>query len=397
LVNLQRAPIFLATMILLVGCSAPSPPPSPGGSEVTGRPTTAASPSRPAALESPWLESGTLDQQFTTPALEYHSTGTFLVWSSGARADPDANVAPDLFGSEPGSPVSLLYDNPNRDSRLELVGGEGDRIVFVEDNVHLFGPGRWKMWYLPNPGAAPQLIDEGSGSVPFFDLSGARLVWTVSGGEANDSQLWLLDLETMERRLLLSADADRTEYWFPAIDGHLVVYGALELTPDGQGEERHIYLLDVDGDMTPRRLDASQAGSGFGPSEPDIRGDIVVWKESTLAESHLVGGRLVRYSLRTGEIEPLTLNPDTFRHPGGDRYIFPSIGNRFVAAWGGYDRALYLADLETGTPLKVLDLGPIEDDPHDAVGLIADLVGDLLAYVFQPAGQDLELRWIVLR
>ncbi len=390
--NVARRPIALAVaMVLLAGCTVSSPSPSPAASITTGSPAPVASPSSPAAIESPWLQSGTLDQQFTTPALDYHSTGTYLVWSSGARADPGANVAPDLFGSEPGGPVSLLYDNPNRDSRLELVGGEDRRIVFVEDNLRVFGPGGWKMWYLATPGVTPELIDEGSGSLPFFDLSGARLVWTVMGGEPTESQLWLLDLETMQRRLLLSADAALTQYWFPSIDGNLVVYGTLELAPDGQSEERHIYLLDVDGDMTPRRLDASQAASGLGPSEPDIHGDTVVWKESTLQESFVVHGRLVRYSLRTGEMEPLTLDPS------GPRYTFPTIGNRYVAAWSDNDRALYLADLETGTPLKIVDLGLIEEDPYDNVGLIVDLVGDLLAYRYGPANGDLELRWIVLR
>ncbi len=388
--NAERGQIALAAVLVLAGCSVPSPSLSPSASLSAGSPTPVASSSNPTVVASPWLLTGTIDQQFTTPMLEYRSTGTHLVWSSGARADPDANVAPDLFGSDPGGPVSLLYDNPNRDSRLDLVGGEGDRIVFVEDNARAFGIGHWKMWYLAQPAAAAQLIDEGSGSLPFFDLSGSRLVWTTAGGDPIKSQLWLLDLETMQRRMLLSADADLTQYWFPSTDGHLVVYGALELTPDGQSEERHIYLLDLDGDQAPRRLDATETESGLAPSEPDIHDDTVVWKESTLQESFVVGGRLVRYSLRTDEVVPLTLDPSH------QRYTFPVIGARYVSAWTDYDRALYLADLETGTPVKILDLGPTEDDPHDGV-FGRDLVGDLLAYVFQPAGKDLELRWIVLR
>ena len=384
--SLTRGPIALAAVILLGGCSAPLPSATPSSSEVTGSPTTAASPSSPAAIESPWQRSGTIDKQFTTPALEYRSTGTYLVWSSGVRADPEANVAPDLFGSEPGGPVSLLYDNPNRDSRLELVGGDEGRIVFVENNARAFGLGRWKMWYLARPGAAAALIDEGGGKLPFFDLSAARLVWTVADDESGESQLWLLDLETMERRMLLSADSDLTQYWFPAIDGHLVVYGTLELTADGQTEERHVYLIDVDDDVQPQRLDHSQSAT-----QPDIRGNTVIWKESSLDESFLVGGQLVRYSLSTAEVKPLTLDP------ANPRYIFPSIGHRLVAAWSDNDRALYLADLATGQPLKVLDLGPTADNPHDNVGLIADLAGDLLAFVYGPADGDLELRWIAFR
>jgi hypothetical protein len=280
----------------------------------------------------------------------------------------------------------LLYDNPNRDSRLELVGGDDERIVFVEDNVRVFGQGRWKMWYLAEPTAEAQLIDEGAGSLPFFDLSGTCLVWTVMSGDPLESQLWLVDLDSMQRRVLHSADAGATQYWFPAIDGHLVVYGTLELGTGGRSEERHIYLLDLDNDDPPRQLDTNGRAS-----EPDINGDTVVWKESSLSESHLVGGRLVRYSLTKGEIEPLTLDPS---HP---RYIEPSVGDRHVAAWSDNDRALYVSDLKTGIPLEILDLGATGADPHDSVGRIADLKGNLLAFIFGPANGDLELRWIVLR
>ncbi len=328
---------------------------------------------------------GTIDQKFTTPALEYRSTGTYLIWSSGARVSPNADVAPDLFGSEPNGPVTLLYDNPNRDSRLDLIGGDAGRIVFVEGNERLFGPGGWKMWYLADPAAEAQEITEGSGSLPFFDISGTRLVWTVMTGDPTMSQLWLLDLQRMERRLLRSADAALTQYWFPAIDGNRLVYGTLELSADGEGEERHIYLLDLEGDDIPRRLDRSGTAA-----EPDIRLDTVVWKESSRAESHLVGGQLVRCSLATGEIARLRLDPS------GPRYTFPSLGDRYVAAWSDSDRALYLGDLETGTPVEILDLGPTSEDPHDNVGLTADLKGGLLAFMFGPATGPLELRWIVL-
>ena len=281
--------------------------------------------------------------------------------------------------------MSLLYDNPNRDSRLELVGGEGERIIFVEFNARVFGLGRSKMWYIASPAAAPVVIYEGGEVLPFFDVSGAQLVWTAAAGDPVESQLWLLDLETMQRRLLLSADAARTQYWFPSIDGHFVVYGTVELAPDGLSDQRHVYLLDVEGDSPPRQLDESKSAS-----EPDIRGDTVVWKESSPQENFLVGGRLVQYSLSAGALVPLTLDPS------GPRYTDPHIGNRFVTAWSDNDRALYLAALGTDPPLKILDLGRTGEDPHDAV-VRPDLVGDLLAYVFGPANGDLELKWIVLR
>jgi hypothetical protein len=375
---------------LLVGCTALPLSPAPSSFNVPSSPTAASTvPSPtvgPTPIASPFLRSGIIDQRYTTPALEYRSTGNYLLWSTAVRAAPEDNIAPDLFGCEPGGPVSLLYDNPNRDSRLELVGGDGHRIVFVEDNARVFGPGGWKMWYLAEPGAQARLIDENSGNLPFFDVSGTRLVWMDLAGDQTESKLWLLELDTMQRRLLLSADSTLTQFWFPRIDDHLVVYATLELTADKQGEDRHVYLLDLGGDEAPRRLDTSGTAS-----MPDIRGDTVVWKESDLEESHLVAGPLVRYSLSTGRTERLTLNPSL------DRYTFPSIGERYVAAWSDGDRALYVADLVTGAPLKILDLGPSNEDFHENVGQIASLAGDLLAYPVGPAAKGpLELHWVVL-
>ena len=384
-----RRSIALAIAFALVACS-PQPSSSPAASVPAGSSTPVASPSGETALPPSTLgQGGTIDQQFTTPALEYRSTGSLLLWSSAARADHEANTAPDLYASTAGGVASLIYDNPNRDSRLELVGGDDQRIVFVEDNARLFGSGAWKMWYLATPRARPQLIEEGAGKLPFFGISGSRLVWTEMGGQPARSGLWLLDLDTLDRHLLESVDAALGQYWFPSIDGSRIVFGKVERTADGQGEQRHVFLVDLEGDRTPRRLDTNEA-DGDGASQPAISGDTVVWKESSLDESHLVGGRLIRYSLSSGESSPLTLDPSE------PRYTFPSIGGRYVAAWSGYDRALYLADLTTGDPAKIMDLGPTEQDPHASVGRIANLRGDLLAYVFGPSEGDLELRWIVL-
>jgi hypothetical protein len=340
----------------------------------------------PTPTAPTWEASGTIDQQFTTPALEYRSTGAYLVWSSGARADKQADVAPDLFGSTPDGDVQLLYDNPSRDSRLEVIGGDGSQFAFVEINARAFGLGGWKLWYLSGPGSSPEVIDEGPGDqLPFFGMSGDRLVWTAVHGHPKESQLLLVELTTMTRRVLLSSAPEQVQYWFPAIDGDRVVYGTVELSPDGSSDERHVYLLDLGSSGPGQRLDEDRSAS-----EPAIRGDVIVWKESSPSENFLVGGRLVQYSIASKVSKPIALGS------GHDRFIEPTIGNDYVTAWSDNDRALYLADLITDQNVSVLDLGLTEDDPHDNVGR-PDLSGDLLAYMFGPAGGDLELRWIRLR
>jgi hypothetical protein len=67
-----------------------------------------------------------------------------------------------MFGSTPGGKVELLYDNPNRDSQLHPVVGDGTEFAFVEENFRLLGYGGWTLWYIPRPGAEAMEIDHGT-------------------------------------------------------------------------------------------------------------------------------------------------------------------------------------------------------------------------------------------
>ena len=373
----------IGLLAVLVGCGAPAPSPTSQASSSVPSASGSTSTGEPSF---PALQTGTIDQRSTTPALEYRSTGSYLIWSSGARISKEADVAPDLFGSTPGGSVTLLYDNPNRDSRLEFVGGEGTHFAFMEYNRRVLGLGGWKLWYLSGPGTQPAEIDHGvGGQLPFFAISGHSLVWTAVHGQPEQSQLLLIDLTTMHRLVLLSALPTQTQYWFPSIDGNRIVFGTVESAADGQSDQRHIYVLDVGAQAAPTRLDTSTSAS-----EPVIRGEDVVWKESDPTINFLNAGRLVRYSLTTRVTTPITLPTIS-----GLGFTDPSIGNRFVAAWPQSLRDIYLLDLHDNSALKIIDLGPMTTDPTDTVAR-SDVAGDLLAYVYGPATGDLELRWVIL-
>lgn len=369
----------IAALVLAGATIACTPSPPTRSPAPTSGPTSGQSPAG-------WTR-GTLDQSSTTPALEFRSTGTKLIWSSGARGDPSADVAPDLFAARPGDGATLLYDNPNRDSRLEYIDGVGDQVAFMERNERVLGAGQWKLWYLAGSDDEPLLVDSGGGEqLPFFGISEHYLVWTVIAGRPEMSELRSLDLRTMAKRVVASDEASRTQYWFPDIDGSRLVYGTVERSADLSTDQRHVYFVDLVGDGTPRRLDQSTSAS-----EPAISGDTVVWKESDPGVNFLVAGSLVRYSLVTDQREPLHLPA-----PAGTGFTDPSIGPRYVAAWPETDRMLYVADLLTGMYPAILDLGPAVTDPHDAVGR-GDVAGNLLAYLYAPAGEDLQLRWVQLR
>lgn len=386
---MKRARLVVVLATIIVGGCGPTP-------AATMSPPTNQSPaasSSETASQGVVLRSGAIDQKTTTPALDYRSTGEWLLWSTGARAPGarESDVAPDLLGARPGSAAVVLYDNPNRDSRLEVVGGLGERFAFIEINARVFGLGAWRLWYLPAPGATSVLVDRGGGGqLPFFAMSPTTLVWTradAGSGSTATSTIKSYDLASGRQRTVVSAPARSMQYWFPALDGNHLVFGTVELAADALSDQRHVYLLDLsNGTDQPIRLDSSTSAS-----QPAIRGDTVIWKESDPSLNFLVDGQLVRHSLATSVTEPIALPT-----AGALGFTFPSIGTNFATAWPQSDRSIYLVDLARRTYPALIDLGSTDEAPHEAVAR-PHIAGGLLAYVYGPPNGDLELRWAILR
>lgn len=106
----------------------------------------------------------------------------------------------------------------------------------------------------------------------------------------------------------------------------------------------------------------------------------------------------MHYSLATSRRQNLNLRPGPppIIRGFGVGFLLPTVGDGYVAAWtDGFDgdRMLNLADINDGGLLTITDLGKPDADPHDVV-VRPELAGDLLAYVFAPAGGDLQLSWV---
>lgn len=385
-----------AALTVLSACSAtirsaqPTMPPIARG-EAT---VAASSSATPVGSITPGVvfDRGTIEQD-TGRTMVVASSGQYVIWSSGAQSDSQDDAAPDLYAVAPGGEVLQLYDNPNRGSQLRPIVGDGSQFAFIEENFADFGYGGWVLWYIPHPSAQAVEIDRGQMAVlPYLALSGKWLVWTPGPGDL--SQIVAMDLTTGDRRTLLSSNVADTQYWYPGVDGDRLVYATIE--QNAHGDERHIYLLDLAAPGEPGRLDDVESAS-----EPAIRADEVVWKESDPTLNFVVSGGLIHVNLGTGSTEPLLVRPGSQPtangYPAG--FDFPSVGDRFVAAWtDGYDgdRALYVSDLLTSDLLLVEDLGRTTENPHDVV-VRPSLRGDLLTYIFAPADGGLQLRWAVLR
>lgn len=375
--------------LLLGGCAGPAVTETPTATAAAA--TATATPSPTAALPSPsgspprevtWTpDIQAIDQQFTTPTLDYRSDGVSVLWSSGAVDGPGADHAADIWRYQPGqSEPELVFDNPDRDSALPIVVGDGTgRYAFVERNERLYGRGGWTVWYLPAVGVEPILADQSdaeSDSVPFLALDQGRLAWGSrhEGPDESVSRLLLLEPGDTEPAVIAEAHAADTLFGFPALDGDRLVYATAETEDGGAEMEFHVYLRDLSApEAEPQRLDTAGAAT-----QPLISGDFVVWK---VAPDNAFGwGGLRVHRLSTGEqfdIDPVDMHTDTDLS-----FNQASIGERFVAAHDPNHNSLYVYDLERREPVLIEDLGEDRNEgEREAVVGRPHLDGDLLAYI----------------
>lgn len=166
-------------------------------------------------------------------------------------------------------------------------------------------------------------------------------------------------------------------YWTPSLDGDRLVYSIVDYSRDDT--PRYVYLMDLaDPERPPIRLDTS--GSAVTPA---IHGTDVVWKE---AEDVFEWGSITHLSLETGRQTRLRFGIQ-------EQLNYPSVGNRFVAAWGRDYSAVYIYDLERQEPLLVeeWEASPPAASVRPLIG------GDTLVWVSAPQPQSpLHLKWLDL-
>jgi hypothetical protein len=190
--------------------------------------------------------------------------------------------------------------------------------------------------------------------------------------------LLFADLPGGQKQVLLSARPDtEAQYWTPSIDGDHLVYSVVDYSkPD---TPRYVYLMDLaDRAPTPRRLDTS--GRAVTPA---IYGDSVVWKE---ADDVFEWGTITLFSLATGTARKLTFGIQ-------QQLNYPSVGGRFVAAWGRDYGSVYVYDLERDKAL-LIEHWPASPPAASVRPLIG---GDLLLWVSstEPQG-SLHFKWVGL-
>lgn len=363
-------------ILVLAACSPSVSPTASGPPSSTATPQ--ASPSGPTDIT--WHA---IDQAWTTPLLAVASTGSEVIWSAGP--DTGGAFAPDLYRlSVASGEIDVLVRSESRDSQLLPIAGSGAAYTWVE-----LDPGedfnRWTLWFLRAGDTEPVLIDamDAGGAAtnpPTIAISDDWQVWTSThgGGAAATATLTALDLASMEKRTLQTAPSGELEFWFPDLDGDHLVYGTAQAGAPGGNPVSMVFWQDLAAWTQPVRLDTSGIAA-----LPLISGDTVVWKEAAL--NPLDWGSLVRYSLATGTAEPLGFGDE-------ERVNYPSMGDRYVAAWQWDPTRFYLVDLVAHEAVLVAEFprSGRESDrrPH--------IEGNLVAWSHVPETGDLELRWAML-
>jgi hypothetical protein len=317
-----------------------------------------------------------IDLAWTTPMLEFISDGTSVVFSSGAADGPDGDTAPDLWRYTPGdAEPERVWANPKRDRQVIRIAGDAGTLAWVDMDAR--GRPDWNLWLLPRDASEPVLLDAHPGDeaisslVPSMSVSEDIVAWTAfdKGAEGAVSQLLVARAPSWDPQVLLQRDAADAELWLPSILGASLVFTEVRYTLDHTSDERFVYLTDATDPSSLRRLDES----GRATMPLVLPGGDVVWKETDPGFNMFNWGKLVRWDRETGAIRPLTTRWQEYVN-------YPSVGERFLAAWGSdsYTFAVYDAELAVW---RLIDRYPLEQ--HVAVPRV-HVGGPLMAWVVIP-------------
>ncbi len=394
----HRGGVAAVMATLVAACTAAtSPLPDPGPTGAARATIPAASRAAGSAASSgpilgalaAELDIGQLDPALTEPLLAYASDGTAVLFSSGVAGDAAPDAAPDLWRFRPDidAEPQLLWRNPERDHSIVGISGDVGTVAFTE--MPITGERAWNLWLIPEPDAAPILLDthpaneEVSSLVPSLAVSEGSLAWTAFdiGATGPVSQLVIARAPEWRPVVLQERAAREAELWMPSIRAGQVAYTEVRYSADRSTDERYVYLLDLaDARASPRRLDASGRAT-----MPLLGSGFVLWKEADPGASMFNWGTMHRHDLASGETRPLTTRPQEYVN-------YPSLGYRF-AAWAGADSfAFAVHDLELGIP-RLIQRHPVQSETNVLRPVVA---GDLLVWleaVLTPAGSTGVLRY----
>ena len=358
-----------ATIVLVVAASIGAcAPVTPNPTMVAGRPSAEASPAGgpsagPTASRAPLTLSLTLLAPELVPSSGLRSFGTELVWASGTGSPAD------IWHAVPGQVPERVFENPRRDSFVaEIVRGPAG-YAFVETNDAAYGPGAWRVWYLPTGAAKPTEVDRGSspaaGGPPGLALDDRRLAWAGIDEPASGNYSFLRvaalgDLVGVET--ILELPIEDGLLWTPVLDGDILWYAVIhaDFEQTGVGDEFHIESVDLSTSSRDRTRFAGTAND----FDPAVTPATIMWKTVRPGFAALSWGVPHVLDRATGQVHDLPI----------DRANNPTIGDRYATIEEITRQRLLLVDTATGELIDVSDALPAGTTSVSMISVSASLL-----------------------
>lgn len=373
----MRRPALVAVVIALAlttACSSLRPTPPGASPATTAQPTPVASPPS-SSSNAVSLSIHAIGQKYTTPVLATATDGTEIAWSRGAGAGDVSAWQLWAVAATGGSVPRLVYSDPQHDAQLLPIAVAAGGYAWVEQRAS--APGEWWLWYLAPDNTHPIQLDHGTSPdwpLPSIALGGGRLVWAAvhASGSTPTSELISMNLASSNEDVLRSAPADQLVFTWPSIAANRLTYATVQ---GGVGGVRHVMQHDFDHGGPDRQLDDD--GRASLPASSDTS---VVWKS---ADSEYNWGDLIVYLLGGGPTRVAFGNEQSIN--------YPSVGERYVAAWAWDDTQLWVYDLRSRRSTLIEEFPPTSPS-GDVRPMVAD---DLLVWLRAPQTEDgqLTLMW----
>lgn len=332
--------------VAVAGCgpaTAPHPTASSAPAAAESSPPGRAAPT-PSGLpdhDALRLEIHAIDPAETAGVLEFASDGQSILFSSGQVDGPHADTAPDLYRHVPGDPhVDLVWSNPDRNSTIVKIAGDLGTWAFV-DMTHEGDPS-WNLRVVARGSDHPTFLASYDATpgvptlVPSLAVNQEHVIWTefASRDGRAVSRLMRASGPDWTPAVVEEWPADDAEVWLPSLRGSLLAYTVVS-APGTDDEAHEVHLRDLaNADIAPIRLDVTGRAT-----MPLVVAGGVIWKETEPGFSMFNWGTLVRHDLDTGRTAPVTM--------GGQEHVnYPSMGSRFVAAWGSDASTFTVHDTE---------------------------------------------------
>lgn len=397
---MKRLALFASAAVLLAGCGAGPPSPSPSLTSVpsmtsasSARPTSGPTLSPIAVPDALKLDIHSIGPPYTVGMFDATTDGEAVYWS--ANMDGDPAFAPDLMMFAPGAAEPrLIYRSEARDSSLVKVAAGGGHLAVVDQNDRLYGRPGWRLLYFDSSGIAePATIDAtdlppGSAALlPRVALSEDHMVWTTAHWLDNQLACQLLhrDLVSHSTDTLASSDCDSTEYWYPDLDGSRLVFGTVEYAASDTHDDRHVFLADLsDAEWNPVQLDDDGIAS-----MPVIGNGFVAWKIARRIYNMRNWGRMALFQLPHGPEEILGASELEYINE-------PSMGSHWITAQETNYKTIYVVDPATREVAIAVDRSDAADHllvgPHVAGSML--VARDAVTPVGEPG--TAEVIWAIL-